>query len=193
LLSEGDCGAESPLTITAIGPVKLGGQATMTCGMATALAALMPEAIKAATDILGSPLAALETGTGYECRNRNGDGSGKLSQHAFANALDIAAFKLADGRSISVAEGWPHLPPVEAEASESAGGEKTGEAAEKPPAVSPQQRATTPQARFLATVHKSACTLFSTVLGPDANAAHRDHFHLDLGCHGRDCKYLICE
>lgn len=200
-LSQGDCGTESPVAITAIGPVKLGAPATMTCGMATALAALMPEAIKAAGDILGSPLVALEAGAGYECRNRNGDGSGKLSQHAFANALDIAAFKLADGRSIAVGADWPHLPtsgdaakPAEtgsdAEASDSAERQVDQES---PSVIAPQQRATTPQARFLVSVHRSACSLFSTVLGPDANAAHRDHFHFDLGCHGKDCKYVICE
>lgn len=32
---------------------------------------------------------------------------------------------------------------------------------------------------FLRDVHDGACGLFATVLGPDYNAAHRDHFHLD--------------
>ena len=40
---------------------------------------------------LASTLAALVAGSGYECRNRNRAQSGKLSQHAFANAFDIAA------------------------------------------------------------------------------------------------------
>ena len=34
--------------------------------------------------------------------------------------------------------------------------------------------------RFLRMVHDGACNSFSTVLGPEANAYHRDHFHLDL-------------
>jgi hypothetical protein len=200
-MASGDCGAQSPLRVTALGSVKLGAPATMTCGMATALAALMPDAIKAANDILGSPLVALEAGSGYECRNRNGDGSGKLSQHAFANALDIAAFKLADGRSIAIGTDWPHLPASgeAAKAAETGANAEATDYAEKktseqkPAAAPPGQRATTPQARFLVSVHKSACGLFTTVLGPDANAAHHDHFHFDLGCHGKDCKYLICE
>jgi hypothetical protein len=33
---------------------------------------------------------------------------------------------------------------------------------------------------FLHAIHKAACTIFSTVLGPDADKAHRNHFHLDL-------------
>ena len=35
--------------------------------------------------------------------------------------------------------------------------------------------------RFLRTVQESACRRFATVLGPDYNAAHRDHFHLEIG------------
>jgi hypothetical protein len=37
------------------------------------------------------------------------------------------------------------------------------------------------KARFLRQVHDGACDSFSTVLGPDYNAAHRNHFHLDMG------------
>ena len=35
--------------------------------------------------------------------------------------------------------------------------------------------------KYLTRVHKKACRLFSTTLGPDYNAAHADHFHLDMG------------
>ncbi|WP_156679518.1 extensin family protein [Sphingomonas profundi] len=34
---------------------------------------------------------------------------------------------------------------------------------------------------FLRAVHKAACRRFSVVLGPDANALHRDHLHFDMG------------
>ncbi len=176
-IAEGDCGAASPVMITAVGSVALSGEVVLTCGMATTLAQFLPEAQKLARDVLGSDLAKIEGGNGYECRNRNRASSGKLSEHAFANAYDISAFWLADGRRISVAEGWPHLqslPP----------------AGEKPAA--PQTRATTPQAHYLTGVHAASCALFSTVLGPDENAEHREHFHLDLGCHGKDCTYYIC-
>jgi hypothetical protein len=33
--------------------------------------------------------------------------------------------------------------------------------------------------QFLRIVHQSACKRFDTVLGPDYNSAHRDHFHLE--------------
>ena len=35
--------------------------------------------------------------------------------------------------------------------------------------------------KFLNRVHRKACRLFSTTLGPDYDAAHADHFHLDMG------------
>jgi hypothetical protein len=36
------------------------------------------------------------------------------------------------------------------------------------------------KAVFLRAIHKAACTIFSTVLGPEANKAHKNHFHLDM-------------
>jgi hypothetical protein len=33
---------------------------------------------------------------------------------------------------------------------------------------------------FLRVVHNSACRRFGTVLGPDYNAAHRDHLHVEI-------------
>ncbi len=33
--------------------------------------------------------------------------------------------------------------------------------------------------QFVETIHKSACKRFGTVLSPDYNAAHRNHFHLE--------------
>jgi hypothetical protein len=35
--------------------------------------------------------------------------------------------------------------------------------------------------RFLRQVRDGACKQFSTVLGPEYNAAHRNHFHVDMG------------
>jgi hypothetical protein len=42
-------------------------------------------------------------------------------------------------------------------------------------------------------VHRGSCNLFSTVLGPNYDANHRDHFHLDLARHGRDGADTICK
>lgn len=49
------------------------------------------------------------------------------------------------------------------------------------------------EGRLLRFAHDSACAHFTTVLGPEANALHRDHLHVDLGCHGKTCTARICE
>lgn len=53
--------------------------------------------------------------------------------------------------------------------------------------------AETAEGAFLREIHAAACKRFTTVLGPDADPNHKSHFHLDTGCHGRDCTYLICQ
>ena len=68
----------------------------------------------------------------------------------------------------------PTAPPAGLSMSERArlGGPKAT-AAPPPPAIG---RA----AQFLRAAHASACRIFGTVLGPEANAAHNNHFHLDM-------------
>jgi hypothetical protein len=46
----------------------------------------------------------------YSCRGMNGNPHAHISEHAFGNALDIAAFTLADGRRIAVKTGWRGMP-----------------------------------------------------------------------------------
>ena len=41
--------------------------------------------------------------------------------------------------------------------------------------------------------HDAACGHFTTTLGPEANAQHHDHIHVDLGCHGKTCTARLCE
>lgn len=127
------------LGVSNLGPV--------TCPLAETFAAWARFGIdRAARQMLGSALARIETMGSYNCRTVAG--SSRLSAHATANAIDVGAFVLADGRRISVQGGW-----------------NSG---------TPQERA------FLKTIHQSACKRFGTVLGPAYNAAHHDHFHLEL-------------
>ncbi len=49
------------------------------------------------------------------------------------------------------------------------------------------------EGRFLRFSHASACSIFSTTLGPEANADHHDHFHIDMGCHGGSCTARLCD
>jgi hypothetical protein len=48
-----------------------------------------------------------------------------------------------------------------------------------------------PEATFLRRLHNGACATFRTVLGPDANEAHRNHFHFDLAPRKRTT--ALCE
>lgn len=59
---------------------------------------------RAARQVLGSPLVRIETMGSYACRNVAG--SRRRSAHATANAIDVSAFVLADGRRISVLDNW---------------------------------------------------------------------------------------
>lgn len=59
---------------------------------------------RAARQMLGSPLARIETMGSHACRNVAG--SGRISAHSRAEAIDIGAFVLADGRRVSVKAGW---------------------------------------------------------------------------------------
>jgi len=92
------------LALSNIGPV--------TCPMANAFAGWARFGIdRAARAILGSPLMRIETMGSYACRNIAG--TNRRSGHATANAIDIAAFTLADGRRITVLDGWADGTPDE--------------------------------------------------------------------------------
>jgi hypothetical protein len=79
----------------------------MTCPLAANFAAWAKHAVRpAAKQYLGSDVVRIETMGTYSCRNINGGRSGKLSQHAFGNAVDVSGFVLKDGRRITVLGGW---------------------------------------------------------------------------------------
>jgi hypothetical protein len=54
------------------------------------------------TASFSSPLKAVRTGSGFECRYRNRETAGKLSAHASGLALDISNFELANGRIVKI-------------------------------------------------------------------------------------------
>jgi hypothetical protein len=109
-LSEGSCGERSPLEVTAIMSrgrmVPLSGPVVTNCQMASALPAWLASVDGYAEAVLGSPVAELAAGTGYQCRARNGGDEDFTSEHGFANAVDVIGFTLADGRMIAVENNW---------------------------------------------------------------------------------------
>ncbi|KJS35589.1 MAG: hypothetical protein VR74_02845 [Hyphomonas sp. BRH_c22] len=78
---------------------------SMTCAQTAALYTWERHVARpAAVEIFGSPLARIETYGSFSCRNIAG--SGRLSEHAHANAVDISGFRLEDGRLIDVKTHW---------------------------------------------------------------------------------------
>jgi hypothetical protein len=128
------------------------GLKSMRCPLArTFIGWLRTSVAPAARDAFGSDLVRVETFGTYTCRAVIGNAAskGRISEHGLANAVDVSAFILRDGRRITVERGWR-------------GGD--GDVRD-----------------FLKEIHQSACKRFKTTLGPDYNAAHYNHFHLDMG------------
>ena len=93
------CGAPRPLAVSTVEGVGLSTTATLRCPVATALADWTRNVVKpAAKKHFRQDIAAYMLGPTYACRTRrNGSRTSRLSEHAFANAVDIAGFKLKDG------------------------------------------------------------------------------------------------
>ena len=98
------------------------------------------------------PVEVQHLGT-YACRPiRTPEGNSiRRSEHATANAIDIAAVKLAKGQRTVLVKDWD------------------------------ETESNDPAALFWRDAHAGACKIFRAALGPAYNSLHRDHFHLDMG------------
>jgi hypothetical protein len=95
----------------AVAPVAFSPAATLACPMVSELDRWITGAVQpAALRWFGSPVAEITQISAYSCRGMNGNPRAHISEHAFGNALDISAFTLADGRKITVKNGWRGLP-----------------------------------------------------------------------------------
>jgi len=301
-IKQGLCGAPAPILVKSIGKdpaVAIEPPATINCALAAGLAAWLQNTVQPAAATLGTAVVKIRNAASYQCRNRYGGANTKISEHAFANALDVSEFVFASGQRLAVLGHWqygvttaalprapappqpnPHRvaaapvedtaapsettgaimavstrrsfgselaavtrvktnpfvrptpPPVaqppqsplphpfsatrsQKQASSPAASAKSnpfvsplptpGAEAEAPdempaeatdtksePSSPPEARKLAPdeETAFLLVVHADACKVFETVLGPDANAAHKNHFHLDM----KKRRYVkICE
>ncbi|MES2509893.1 MAG: extensin family protein [Pseudomonadota bacterium] len=161
------CGLENAVRLKSAA-IRFGAPLPLSCPLALSFAMWERHALQPATQAhFSQRLAAIDNLGSYSCRNVNrgegaapkepATGSGARSRHATANALDVSAFTLASGKRISVAGQWHSK---EAATTRSA------------------------EALWLDDVHAGACKYFKGVLGPDYNAVHRDHFHLETGGYG---------
>lgn len=149
--TEGEgCGYTDAVRFTKGGARRIGfapADLGISCPVAAGLAVWEWEVVQpAAQRIFGQRVAEIEHFGSYNCRRMYNREGASWSEHATADAVDIAAFRLADGTRITLIGDW------------AGEGEK---------------------AQFLRAVRDGGCDLFATVLSPDYNEAHRDHFHFD--------------
>ncbi|MGE0628092.1 MAG: extensin family protein [Hyphomicrobiaceae bacterium] len=145
------CGLPNGVRVSQAGGARIS-IGRVSCETAAALALWIGHGVQpAAVEHLGHRVASVRHYGTYACRGiRSGNPLLKdfKSEHATANAIDIAAFTLTNGQTISVSRNW---------------------------------KGDSREARFMRAAHASACGVFRVTLGPDANALHQDHFHLDRG------------
>lgn len=95
----------------AIGPVEIKPTATLACPIVSALDQWVAGSVQpSARRWFGQPVTEIRQISAYSCRGMNGQAGARISEHAFGNALDIASFILADGRKITVKNGWKGSP-----------------------------------------------------------------------------------
>jgi hypothetical protein len=155
------CGFKNAVRLRSAG-VRLGTTPSLSCPMALSFFMWERHALQpAAMQHFGQPVAAVEHLGSYACRNVNrGEGAvpgASRSRHATADALDVAGLTLANGRRITVLQAWPRSGAADAASTND------------------------PAALLVRDAHRGACRFFNGVLGPDYNAAHRDHLHLETG------------
>ncbi|MEO1139752.1 MAG: extensin family protein [Pseudomonadota bacterium] len=145
----GACGISNAVEVDAVGGILLSQPSKMNCETARTLKTWVEDDMIPTVGDYGGGVQSLKVAAHYACRTRNNRRGARLSEHAKGNAIDISAFRLVDGTSITVLSDW--------------GGSKRG--------------------RILKQLHKSACGPFGTVLGPNSDVHHRDHFHFDIARH----------
>ena len=251
-IRKGACGTAAPVKISALGAhirVKISPPASLNCNMVGALHRWLENKVQPlAKEQFSAQVVEIKNISSYACRRRYNNPKKRLSEHALANALDIAGLKLSDGRYVNLLDHWGETKrdrqklvakakamaearrreqALQAQAAQAqaaqaaqqthdknhAGTEtgtgtgtgtgsgtgnklikvaKTEQNATRPDSIRDTTRNRTIQfklpakapldkrARFLRQIHVDACGIFGTVLGPEANQAHANHYHFDL-------------
>ncbi|RUU11912.1 extensin family protein [Mesorhizobium sp. USDA-HM6] len=101
------CSIPYPIILKTLGKsIGIGSGAELNCRMAEAAARFAADVVRPAVKAeFGADLKVINQASAYVCRPRHG--GGKLSEHAFGNALDIASFTLSDGRTIGIGPAPP--------------------------------------------------------------------------------------
>lgn len=105
-LNERGCGFDDGVLLTKQS-VGYGGGVLLRCSAAAALVLWERHVLQQEAErILKKQVRSVQTFGTFSCRNVNHRKQGRLSQHATANAIDIAGFTFADGSSASVLKDW---------------------------------------------------------------------------------------
>ena len=141
----GACGIEDAVKLRSVAGVTLSPRATIDCRTARALKTWVERGVLPAVGAEGGGTSSLRVVSHYACRTRNNQPGGRLSEHAFGRAIDIAGIRLRDGTEMTLLTDWN----------------------------------TEDDGAQLRQMWRAACGPFGTVLGPESNRFHRDHFHFD--------------
>ena len=107
LIGPGGCGGRDMVEVDAVllpanNRVAVEPPAVLNCAMAESLVGWLRDAAAPGVAKLGSTLVAIENYNSYECRPRNRLPGAMLSAHAHGDAIDLRAFRLADGRRLEL-------------------------------------------------------------------------------------------
>ena len=105
----GACGINHPFKVAAMsgGYVTVEPRATLACPLIGEVDRWLAEAVQpAAAAWLNEQVVEIKQLSAYSCRTMNGQRGANISEHAFGNALDVAIFRLASGREVTVKDGW---------------------------------------------------------------------------------------
>jgi hypothetical protein len=137
-IKQGKCGAPAPIRLVSLGKdhrVVFDPPALTNCDMAAALSQWLDKDVQPfALKHLKSRVAKLEIMSDYSCRASSGRVHNRLSEHAFADALDIGSFVTESGHTVEVLRRWGEtrrdvIAKAEAAAKAKAEAEKTAAAA----------------------------------------------------------------
>ena len=99
------CVVENSVRVSSLSGVRLSPPAIMTCRMASLLGKYAEEVLRPAAEKLGTEVAVINHVGTYNCRPMR-KFNNLLSEHAYANAIDITGFRFEDGRLTTLIKGW---------------------------------------------------------------------------------------
>ncbi len=105
--SAGTCPLSNVVRVSNFGPVSLNSSFLASCPLALSSALFVSQQARPLTKSwMGSELTRIDHLGSYACRNIYGRPDARRSEHATAEALDISAFRLANGERITILKGW---------------------------------------------------------------------------------------